>query len=357
MKSIAFFITSHGFGHAARACALMNAIYRIDNDFSFEIFTSVPEWFLADSLICKWHLNKMVTDVGLVQRTPLFIDHVSSIEAINAFYPLTKVRIQKTVEALNKSRSIAALCDISPLGILAAKEMNIPSFLIENFTWDWIYQQLGKENHMYTNFANTLEAYFKLADYHIHLIPGCPSTGFVHASFGPIARTQISDIFSTRKDLGIPGNKPYVYISLGGIESDFHVPEELISDDFFVVCLTNTKTPITGRHVLQLPHHSEFHTQDLLAASSLVIGKPGYSTVAELVLAGLPFFYLPRPDFPECQYLENFVHENVTYRILDQDEFDTGNWVKYVPDYLGMKKENPPENEVFQVADFILDRI
>ncbi len=357
MKSIAYFITSHGFGHASRACALMNAIYRIDTQTTFEIFTTVPEWFLADSLFCKWHLNKIETDVGLVQNSPFFIDHVSSIEAINAFYPLSDERISKIVERLTKNRNIATICDISPLGILAAKEANIPSFLIENFTWDWIYQQLGRGNQAYRNIASTLEIYYKQADYHIHLLPGCPTTSVVHASFGPIARTQVADISSTRKKLGVQSNKPYVYISLGGIESDFHISEDLIFNDFFIVCLTNTKNPIFGKHVLQLPHHSGFYTQDLLAASSLVVGKPGYSTVAELVIAGLPFFYIPRPDFPECQYLEKFVQENVAYRILNQDEFSSGEWVKHVPDYLGIKQEKPPDNETFQVAKYILDRI
>jgi hypothetical protein len=299
----------------------------------------------------------METDVGLVQRSPLFIDHVSSIEAINSFYPLTPKRILKTAKLLNESSSVAAICDISPLGILAAKEVNIPSFLIENFTWDWIYQQLGRENQAYTNIASTLESYFKQADYHIHLLPGCPTTSIVHASFGPIARTPISDISSIRKKLGVQDKKPYVYVSLGGIESDFHVPENLQSDDFLIICLTNTKTPIIGKHMLQLPHHSGFHTQDLLTASSLVVGKPGYSTVAELVLAGLPFFYIPRQDFPECQYLETYVRENVACRILNQEEFFSGGWIKYIPGYLGTKKENPPENKVFQVAEYILDRI
>jgi hypothetical protein len=357
MRSIAYFITSHGFGHAARACALMNAIYHMDQQSVFEIFTSVPEWFLADSLNCNWHLNKMETDVGLVQSSPLFIDHVSSIETINSFYPLSEERILEVVKKLYESKSIASICDISPLGILAAKEMNIPSFLVENFTWDWIYQQLGRENQAYTNIASILKTYFKHADYHIHLVPGCPTTSLVHASFGPIARTQVADVSSIRRKLGFQGKKPYVYISLGGIESDFHIPENLISDDFFIVCLTNTKTPVIGKHVLQLPHHSGFHTQDLLTSSSLVVGKPGYSTVAELVLAGLPFFYLPRPDFPECQYLENYVQQNVAYLILNQNEFFSGEWLKHVPCYLGKKNQNPPENEIFQVAKYILDRI
>lgn len=357
MKNIAFFITSHGFGHAARACALMNAIHQVDNQYIFEVITTVPDWFLTDSLTCRWHLHVLETDVGLIQRSPLLIDHNASIEALNAFYPLSEERVQRAANILDKTKCVACLCDISPLGILAAQKASIPSFLVENFTWDWIYQQLGIEQQEYLNIAKMLETSYLQANYNIHLIPGCPTNGKGFLNFGPIARTQIAGISSTRKALGIQNGKPYVYISLGGIQTDFDIPDELISGDFHIVCITNTKKPLTGEHILQLPHHSGFHTQDLLAASDLVIGKPGYSTVAELVLAGLPFFYLPRPDFPECQYLEKYIQDHVAFRKLDQDEFVSGEWVKYVPDYLGKKNENPPENEVFQVAQFIIDQI
>ena len=48
---IAYFITPHGFGHAARAAAVMVALQAIDPALQFDIFTQVPHRFFQDSLL------------------------------------------------------------------------------------------------------------------------------------------------------------------------------------------------------------------------------------------------------------------------------------------------------------------
>ncbi|HYQ61402.1 MAG TPA: hypothetical protein VEP29_10130, partial [Desulfatiglandales bacterium] len=47
---IACFISPHGYGHAARATAVMEALHHLDPEKEFEIFTEVPEWFFHHSL-------------------------------------------------------------------------------------------------------------------------------------------------------------------------------------------------------------------------------------------------------------------------------------------------------------------
>jgi hypothetical protein len=39
---IAYFISPHGFGHASRAAAVMEALYKIESSIRFEIFTTTP---------------------------------------------------------------------------------------------------------------------------------------------------------------------------------------------------------------------------------------------------------------------------------------------------------------------------
>ena len=40
--NIAFFVSAHGFGHAARAAAVMSAVRRHEPDVGLEVFTRVP---------------------------------------------------------------------------------------------------------------------------------------------------------------------------------------------------------------------------------------------------------------------------------------------------------------------------
>ena len=47
---LAFFVTSHGFGHAARACAVAEALLSIRPATSLAFYTEAPRWFFNDSL-------------------------------------------------------------------------------------------------------------------------------------------------------------------------------------------------------------------------------------------------------------------------------------------------------------------
>ena len=80
MYRIAYFITPHGFGHAARASAVMEAVNKIDPSVSFDIFTTVPRWFFENSLSGRFTYNEFTTDVGLIQKTPFLHDLEQTIE-------------------------------------------------------------------------------------------------------------------------------------------------------------------------------------------------------------------------------------------------------------------------------------
>ena len=54
-----------------------------------------------------------------------------------------------------------------------------------------------------------------------------------------------------------------------------------------------------------------FHP-DIVAASDGVVGKIGYSTLAEVYAAGVPYGFVPRPRFRESDVLSAFVQEQMS---------------------------------------------
>jgi hypothetical protein len=83
MLKICSVVSAHGYGHAARACAVMDALSRQQPDLGFEILTTVPEWFFAQSLRAKFAVHCIETDVGLVQRTPLEEDLAATVHRLD----------------------------------------------------------------------------------------------------------------------------------------------------------------------------------------------------------------------------------------------------------------------------------
>ena len=87
IKRIAYFISPHGFGHAARAASVMAAISRIDSSFRFEIFTTTPSWFFQDNLCGLFTYHYLLTDLGLVQKTPFEEDFGETLRRLNQLLP------------------------------------------------------------------------------------------------------------------------------------------------------------------------------------------------------------------------------------------------------------------------------
>ena len=140
MSAIAAFISSHGFGHAARASAILTALHEKRPDIRVEIFTGAPRWFFQASLAFPFGYHPTVSDIGLVQNAPLTEDLPATVERLGQFIPFPAMQLNSLAYALQRLDCRIALCDISPVGIAAAKTAGIPSVLVENFTWDWIYR-------------------------------------------------------------------------------------------------------------------------------------------------------------------------------------------------------------------------
>ena len=136
---VAYFISPHGFGHAARAAAVMAAIREREPGAEFEIYTTVPEWFFEDSLRGPFGYHSVRTDVGLVQRDSFREDLPATVAQLDSLYPLRTDFVSSLATGVHASRCSLVVCDIAPLGIAVAREAGVPSLLTENYTWDWIY--------------------------------------------------------------------------------------------------------------------------------------------------------------------------------------------------------------------------
>ncbi len=314
---IAYFITPHGFGHAARAAAVIDEISKTHPDTFFEIFTTVPEWFFQQSLTAQFTYHSLVTDVGMVQRSALVEDLEASLLLLDSFYPIAEEKLKKISTLLRESEVQLVLCDIAPLGILAAKVAGIPSVLIENFTWDWIYEGYEQYDSRFLHIAKELSAIFELANFHIQTTPVCaPKKGAYVSS--PVSRKIRTPRAVIRKKLGVNEQTKLVLITMGGVKKDSILAHELPDHPQMSFLLPGgSQTLKIDQNRILLPYSSEFFHPDLVNASDAVIGKVGYSTLAEVFAAGVPFGYILRERFPESEVLARFINakmQGITFR-------------------------------------------
>ena len=336
IKRIAYFISPHGFGHAARAAAVMETLSESDPGVRFEIFTSVPSWFFEDSVSTPFTYHRVVTDIGLVQKNAFEADLEDSLRALNDYFPLEPSLIEHLAATIRALKCDLIVCDIAPMGILIAKEAQIPSILVENFTWDWIYQQYTVSDNRINRFIDYLQPIFKAVDYHIQTEPVC-SRNSADLITAPVSRKIKTTGAEIRKRLGLTVDGKMVLITTGGIPQSYGFLEKLnkFREITFVMPGAGPEMK-TVDNLIILPHRSDFYHPDLVGAADAVIGKVGYSTLSEIYHGGVPFGYVARLNFRESESMVEFIQKQMPGIAISESEFNNGNWTAKLADLLDL---------------------
>jgi hypothetical protein len=267
-------------------------------------------------------------DVGLVQRSPLVEDLSATVAALGRARFWQKREVAEMAAVLDRLDVQLVLADISPLGLAAAAAAGRPSVLIENFTWDWIYDGYPDAPVELRRWGRQLAPIFAGADLHLQTEPVCRRLDDT-ILVPPIARRSRHPRAAVRRDLGVPAEASMVVVSMGGVPWD---PRGLAwrsgpGGPWIVVPGGSDRVSSPSERVLLLPFRADVYHPDLVAASDVVVSKLGYSTVAEASVAGAALAFLPRPQFPESPALARWVERQMRAVEITEHSLEDGSWL------------------------------
>lgn len=347
---IACFISPHGFGHATRTTAVLEELLLLHPDLHPHVFTTAPKSLFSQTLQ-DFTYHRVVVDIGLVQTSSLDEDIGATIASLEELLPFSPTLIQDLADRCQKCAFI--LCDIAPLGIAVARHAGIPSILLENFTWDWIYEPYQRDFPELTPYAQHLRDEFALADYHIQTEPLCnPNKRDLLCE--PIFRKKRGSAADIRTDMRC-FDKNIILITLGGGPStppDWPDMEKFT--DYFFIFSGQEKTQRIHTNVLHLDRHSNIYHPDLIDAADLVVCKAGYSTIAECCQAGSRIIAVGRTVFPETKVLQTYIQKRLGGLSINAENFLNGHWLTLIPSILATP--SPPcarENGAQAVSLFL----
>lgn len=321
-------------------------------DAHFTIIADLPEWFFRDSLAGSYTLYPVQTDVGLVQHSALDIDLPATVSRLAGFYPFAWKTLEDCAAAFSDCDLV--ISDIAPLGIAAAGESGIPAVLLENFTWDWIYESYRADYPEISLSIAYISDMYRKADYRIQAEPVCCRHD-CDLLTAPIARKVRNSRQETRNKLQVQEDEKLVLVSLGGegIKAlPFSELENCRNTVFLVSGLQGHVS--TQGNVRILPDNSDFFHPDLVAAVDAVIGKVGYSTLAEVYHAGTPFGYIERTDFRESEPLVYFIRQHMNGAAISAEDFLNGSWIKALPQLYSLQNSRVDRlNGADQCAEFL----
>ena len=297
---ILYYITSHGYGHGVRSCAIMSALRA---DVRLTVHTSLPAEFLAAEIHRAFTQLPAEFDCGCIQRDSVVIDYAATVSTYSEIATRNAASIEQEVALCRDLGVDGIVSDATPFAFDVAARAGIPSIAATNFTWHDIYAPYVAQFPAFGPVVAEIRRQYASAGLLLALTPANPMSYFPHRKTVPLVgrvgtpcRGRINGILrlDPRKRLAI------IYTGNFGIAD---MPWERLAefDEWEFVGLYDLPgAPGNYRRVSK----SDVGYADLLASADLVISKLGYATVAECMINAVPLLYLPREGFAEYPYLE-----------------------------------------------------
>jgi hypothetical protein len=302
----------------------------------FELYAATPRWLFDEAIAGLYRYHDLSADVGLCQRSALEYDLAATVRALEAMLPFDDALVERLAQEVRASGCRAVLCDIAPLGIAVAERAGLPSVLLENFLWPWIYEPLRDEAPALGPLADALAGWFSRATVHLQTDPLCAPDARAAARLPPIARPPRTPAPELRAAEKIPEGAPLVVLTMGGVDEDLPFLKRLerLAPIHFLV--TGTPRTETRENLRLFDKDTRIYMPDFVQAADAVVAKLGYSTVAEVWSIGRPFAFVSRENFRESDTMRPWVRDNSVGFEIPGGSFAEAEWIDRIPELLGL---------------------
>ena len=278
---LAFYTSSHGFGHMTRCLAIIeeflettdHLIYLASGTYQ-NSFTRVYLARFGDRVTYR----DIRTEVGLVNKdNSLQVDIPRLEHELTDFMASWDTAVAAEVAILRNLPVACVISDISVIGIQVGEQLSVRKIGIANFTWCEQYEFLGLSDTIIDRFREVYAKLDLLIEYDMMLpapklsVPR-KQTDFICRRFDPDRIAAIKAQYS-----------PSIFITCGK-SADLN---NIQIDNWNGTIFTTSGIDITATgkaNVVQLPIET-FDTHNYLAASDVIIAKSGWGTLSEALLS------------------------------------------------------------------------
>jgi hypothetical protein len=368
VPSVVFYISGHGFGHTIRQIAIVNALGERLPTIDLIVCTSAPRRLFDHTVRVPITFVERPIDTGVVQIDSVHLDEPRTIAVASEFYRTLAERAEAEAGDLRARVARLVISDAPPLACAAAARAGIPSVVVSNFTWDWIYEGYDAELAAAPELLPILRNAYALATEGWRLplcggfatVPRVRDVPFVarHAR----ADRSANDI---RRELSLPTDKPLVLVSFGGYGvkgldlARFDCLDE-VALVMTVPAANLPSVPGPAHWVAEEEIYARGLTYvDLVAAVDVVATKPGYGIIADCIANHTAMLYTSRGRFVEYDVMVKEMPRFLRCEYIDLDSLLAGRWRDSLRRLLNQPPpaERPATDGADVVADLIVDRV
>lgn len=325
MSSILYYISGHGYGHAVRSNQVIRALRKLGPNLPIHVRSTAPKWLFHAAVA----YTNCSLDVGLVQPNSLEMDLQGTLQQCRALHSALPGIITQELNFIRDEQVGVIIGDIPPAGFEIAAQARIPSVAITNFTWDVIYDAYVERYPDFSPLIAAMRGFYQKASLALTLPYPCDMSMFPNRQAIPWV-TRVSQLTKAqaRRHFNLPQSATLVLLSFGGMGLNSLPLDQLKGLDEFFFVATGAANLSHGN--LLVLSEAQPHYEDLLRGVDVVVTKPGYGIVADVISHQVPMLYTDRGEFPEYPRLVEALHDCATAEYLPQSELRAGNVGPYI---------------------------
>lgn len=369
-------ISSHGFGHLSQVAPVLNQFVGeclpSDPTMRFTLRTTLPSEAIAKRVVIPFDIDMGSDDFGMVMFNALLSNVPESLRRYEAQHADWESAVDTLAQHLSDLKVDVLFADIPYLTLAAAARVGIPSVAMCSLNWADILEQSVAEDPTalataglsrcgFEAILQTMREAYASASVFLQPEPsmamfGLPNLRRIAPVSEAVANPRRQSLVQWVAQAGFKDAAQgwFVLVSMGGI------PTTLKPEQWPTHCLGRPLfylvTPdLAGQHphaVSMQAHGIQAHGmqvpvpsyQVLIAASDVVLSKPGYGTFVEACVAGTPVLYVARPAWPESAALNQWINRVGHARQIDAQQLATGNFEAPLCELLAQGRSKPLES-------------
>ena len=315
-KYLAFYASSHGFGHMTRCLAIIEELLET-TDHLIYLASGAYQNSFARVYLARFGdrvtYRDIRTEVGLVNKDNSLQVDISRLEhELTDFMAGWDTAVAAEVAILRDLPVACVISDISAIGIQVGEQLGVRNIGIANFTWCEQYEFLGLSDTLIERFREVYAKLDLLIEYDL-MLPA-PKLSILRKQTGFICRRFDSNrIAAIKAQYG-----PSIFITCGKSASLMNIQIDNYDGTIFVTSGINI-TATGNANVVQLPVET-FDTHNYLAASDIVIAKAGWGTLSEALLSKRNLVLIDREGVLEdTENIEELKRRGVAVSIKEAD--------------------------------------
>ncbi|MBE2258164.1 MAG: hypothetical protein IAE88_04865 [Rhodobacteraceae bacterium] len=301
-------ISAHGFGHLAQVAPVLEELSRQLPALRLTIRSGLPTARLQARVAGEFTHLQASSDFGYVMHDAVRVD----LAATAAAYRRQHAHWQALVDAdANLFRSLQpdlVLSDVAYLPLAGAARAGVPSVAMCSLNWAELFAHFfASEDWAAAIHRQMLDAY-NGAECFLRATPGMAMADLPRLRpVGPIAALGRDCRQALRAQLGCRRDERLVLIAFGGVNKQLPIERW--------PAISGVRWLIPEAWQVEGPGLTAFEPlalsiTDLLRSVEAALGKPGYGTFAEAACNGTPLLYLRRENWPEQDFLIDWLHRH-----------------------------------------------